>query len=335
MRRSTLLVFLLLGLATPGFSQRQPNAPTPGSVATTDVRVQVVYTNDHPVDVQVRVELVATISDLQVLQAFTDGNGQCLLPRVPPGTYRIRVSGMGVQETVGQSFTITRAQGAAFQYIRVEPDKDKTDQPTSTEAMISAVDLNVPSKAKKEYAKGGQAAKKRDWEEAQTRFEKAISLYPQYVAAHNDLGVVFMNTGQRDKGRQMFEQAIALNDNYPRAHRNLGILLFQERKYGEAGTNLEKALAGDPLDAQALTVLAQVQLLLQKPLEAVATAIRVHALPHQQFVACHLIAARAYELLNKETDAMAEYTIFLKESPQNPNAPKVRAALDALKARTH
>jgi tetratricopeptide (TPR) repeat protein len=201
--------------------------------------------------------------------------------------------------------------------------------------MVTAADLNVPGKARKEYEKGGEAMEEGKWEEARVRFEKAISLYPQYAAAHNDLGVVYMNTGHREQGRAMFEEAIRISDRYARAHRNLGILLFHEKKYAESEASFQKSLATDPLDAQALTMLAQVQLMLQKPLEAAATATRVHDLPHEQFAACHLIAARAYELLNKETDAMAEYTIFLKESPQNPNAPKVRAALDALKARTH
>jgi tetratricopeptide (TPR) repeat protein len=332
MRRSTLLLFLLLlGWAVPGFSQ------APGSTigAGADVRVQVTFTDDRPASFHLKVELVTSGSEVQLKTTFTDDNGTCEFGGVRPGNYRVRVSGIGVKETTGRVFTISRGQGAHFEHIQVERVGEDAVTQSSTQAMVTAADLNVPGKARKEYEKGGEAMEEGKWEEARVRFEKAISLYPQYAAAHNDLGVVYMNTGHREQGRAMFEEAIRISDRYARAHRNLGILLFHEKKYAESEASFQKSLATDPLDAQALTMLAQVQLMLQKPLEAAATATRVHDLPHEQFAACHLIAARAYELLNKETDAMAEYTIFLKESPQNPNAPKVRAALDALKARTH
>ncbi len=331
MRRPTILLLLLLGLAASSFAQQRPGMQGPSGA---DVRVQVTFTDDHPVNIQLKVELTSS-SEIQVNTTFTDDNGLAVFPGVQPGNYRIRVTGMGVREAVGRVFNISRGQGAYFEYIRVERDGENAVTQTSSEAMIPAADLNVPSKARKEYEKGGQAMEAKNWEEARARFERAISLYPQYAAANNDLGVVFMNTGQPDRGREAFEKAIALNTHYARAHRNLGLLFFQEKKYVEAGASFEKALATEPMDAQSLTMLAQVQLLLHKPDEAAATARRAHEVPHEQFVVCHLIAARAYELLNKETDAMAEYTIFLRESPQNPSAPKVQAALDALRARTH
>ncbi|HSA93036.1 MAG TPA: tetratricopeptide repeat protein [Terriglobales bacterium] len=331
MRRSILLLFLLsLGLAAQASAQARQFGTTGASV-----RVQVTFTDDRPASARLKVELVTSGSEVQLNTAFTDDNGVCEFGGVRPGTYRVRVSGIGIRETVGRVFSISRGQATHFEYLPVERVGENEVTQTSTTATVAAADLNVPGKARKEYEKGGEAMEKGNWEGARVRFEEAIRLYPQYAAAHNDLGVVYMNTGQTEKGREMFETAVRLNDRYARAYRNLGILHFHEKSYPMAETSLQKALAGDPLDVQTLTMLAQVQLLLHKPLEAATTATRVHDLPHEQFVACHLIAARAYELLNKETDAMAEYTIFLKESPQNPNAPKVRAALDALKARTH
>ncbi|HXE92123.1 MAG TPA: tetratricopeptide repeat protein [Terriglobales bacterium] len=309
---------------------------TPSVEGTTFARVmvRVTYSDDRPAKMQLRVQLL-TGSEQYTTEAFTDDQGQVEFSGVQPGTYRIRVSGMGIQETTTGAFTISRSQNSHTEFVRVERAKNADGSlAVPEEAMVSAADLNVPGKARKEYEKGGKAMEEGKWGEARARFEKAISLYPQYAAAHNDLGVVYMNTGERERGRAMFEKAIAINGRYARAHRNLGLLLFQEKRYAEAGTSFDKALATEPLDAQTLTMLAQVQLLLHKPEAAAATATKVHAVPHEQFAACHLIAARAYEAMNKETDAMAEYTIFLRESPNNPNAPRVQAALDALKART-
>ena len=106
MRRSTLVLFLLLVLAARGFSQRSGATGSGGA----DVRVQVTFTDDHPANLQLKVELVTSSSEIQLNTAFTDDNGLCTFSGVQPGNYRVRVSGIGVRDAVGRVFSISRGQ---------------------------------------------------------------------------------------------------------------------------------------------------------------------------------------------------------------------------------
>jgi len=92
-------------------------------------------------------------------------------------------------------------------------------------------------------------------------------------------------------------------------------------------------LAIDPANPEALLVLASAQLAAGKREEALANARRVHALPHERYTSCHLLAARILELGGRGLEAAREYELFLQESPQSPHADQARKALVALRAK--
>ena len=84
-----------------------------------------------------------------------------------------------------------------------------------------------------------------------------------------------------------------------------------------------------------LTLLAQAELLDNQPQQALANAQRVHALPdHRQFSSAHIIAGTALQKLDRPKEAVQEYELFLKESPDAPAAAQVRAAVTVLKSKT-
>lgn len=326
-------IFLFLSaMLQPSLAQFRDNS------VQVELRVRVVYdTNDRAVAHQVRVQLLNPSGSVLAENIATDpGQVELMFSNKFPHNYRLRVDGEGIVPTMTEVFNIPAFSQQHQEVVRVQakPSGPENAENSSTQ-MVAAAELNVPDKARKEYLKGAQAFEKRDWEEARARFKKATELYAKYATAYNDLGVVYMNTGQAQKAQESFGKAIEADDHYARAYVNLAMALYTDRKPAEAEPLLQKALAFNPLDAQALTLLAQIQLQGGRAEEALATARRVHGVPHDQHTVAHLIAARACQSLHKETDAMAEYAIFLKESPQSPSAPRVRAVLDALKARTH
>ncbi len=331
--RLTCIFLFLVAMLQPSLAQMSREGG-----AQVELRVNVVYDiNDRPVASQVRVQLLVPSGSVLGEQIVTDlGQVEFLFVNQFPHNYRLRVDGEGIVPMTTEVFAIPSHNQAHWETVRVHAKRSGPDNAeNSSTQMVAAAELNVPNNARKEYEKGTQALEKRDWEEAGGRFKKATELYPKYAAAYNNLGVVYMNTRQAQKAQESFGKAIESDDHYARAYVNLAMALYVDRKPVEAEPLLQKARALNPLDAQALTLLAQIELQGGRAEEALGTARRVHAVPHDQYTVAHLIAARACELLHKETDAMAEYTIFLKESPQDPYAPKARATLDALKARTH
>ncbi len=324
---STVTLFLLFCLV-PASSQ----APSRGPVSLptlTEVRVHVSYTDDRPAKMNLRVQLL-TSSELFLAEGFTDDLGIVTF-RANPGNYRLRIIGADIEETTSPVFSIFRGDPQHSEFVRVAPKASASaTSPAGSLGLVAAVDLNVPGKARKEYEKGGSAMEAGNLDEARKRLEAAVRIFPLYAAAHNDLGVVYMRTGDRQKGREAFARAIATNDRFARAHRNLAYMEIEERRYNESISLLEKVLISDPLDAETLALLAQVYLLNGRIDEALASARKVHSVPHEGQAVAHYIAARALEARNLGDEAAAEYRTFLKEAPNSASAPKARAALEKL-----
>ena len=119
-----------------------------------------------------------------------------------------------------------------------------------------------------------------------------------------------MNTGKPARGREAFETALRLDEHLSSAALNLARFAYTEKKYAESESLLNKALAGDPRNAEALVLLANVQLTMGKPAEAVASARKVHSIPHEKFAVAHYIAGRALEAMHQASEAAVEYKLY-------------------------
>jgi Tfp pilus assembly protein PilF len=203
----------------------------------------------------------------------------------------------------------------------------------STEALVSTLDLNVPSAAKKEFQRGADAMQSGDNTTAQAHLERAIALYPQYALAYNHLGVIYMQTGRPEKGREAFEKAVALNDRYPSALVNLAKLRLQDRKPVDAEGLLQKAVTADPTNPEALALLCDAEIIDRKFDEAFGNAGRLHALPHKQFAVIHYLVAEALATAKRPNEAIAQYGLFLQEAPPTSKAAdQARKEIARLKA---
>ncbi len=123
-------------------------------------------------------------------------------------------------------------------------------------AFVSISDLSVPARARKEFEKAKQSLAQRNWTQARDRLNKAISFYPAYAGAYNDLGVTYAHLGDVDQERRALEKAIALDDHFALAHLNFGRMDIAEGRLPEAETALKKAAILAPQNPGALIVLS-------------------------------------------------------------------------------
>lgn len=325
--RGIAIALLLWMTMVPAWPQIAVSPPT-------ELSVRVMFTDGRPAPGQVRVQLL-TASELYVAESFTDEMGSVRFS-VRAGSYRLRLTSVQIDDTVTPVFNIGPRDPSHTEWVSVRPLPPKEgSQPGSPSGLVSLTQMNVPDKARKEYEKAGKAMQASNWGKARLQLEKAIAHFPQFAAAWNDLGVVHMNTGNREPARTAFEKAIEFDLNYARAHRNLALLAFSDGKINEASALLERALTSDPLDPQALTLMAQLQLLAGKTEDALANARKVHSVPHEGQAVAHFIAARALEARNLNDEAASEYRMFLQEAPNSASAPKARAALEKLTAKVN
>lgn len=328
-RRRVLLVCLVFGLLLPSFAQRRGGSTTtlPSSPARTlDVNIRVSYPNDHPADKGIEVTLVAAQGGI-VQQSFTDDMGAVTFHGVPPGQYRIRLAGIDVETTEAGNFELTKFESSHYEYVHVTPKADKS-QAAGAAGMVSAAELNIPEKAKKEFDRGLESMQKSDDKKALEHFEKATSIYPQYSQAYNNIGVIEVKAGQTAEARQAFETAVSLNPKSASSYLNLARMSMTEQKYPEADQFISKALTAEPNRVDAVALAAQTKLMLGDSDAAYAYARKVHSMgDHKNYAVVHLICARVLQQRNEPAQALTEYKQFLEESPNSPSAPQVRDAI--------
>jgi tetratricopeptide (TPR) repeat protein len=324
-----VLLFLNAAFVLLNSADAQNRNPDLNVSRPSDVEVRLSFENDRPAPGQIRVQLL-TITGSTVAEQYTRDQAQVSFHNVSPGNYRLRASGIDIEDA---EVTITvEPRLTRFEYLQVKPRKS-ADQQTSTMGSISSAELNIPDKARKEFDKGVSSMTKSDIDEARKHFSKAAEIYPQYAAAFNNLGVLAMKSGDSEAGKGFFETAVKADSSNANAYLNLARCLIMQDKIQEAEQMLVKASSLNPNDAESLTLLAKAQLMTGELDMAIVNAHKVHSLEHQRFAIAHLVAASAYEKKNQMDEAIAEYKLFLKESPDSPKAANVRAALQTLENR--
>lgn len=110
-----------------------------------------------------------------------------------------------------------------------------------------AVDLRAQAE---NYRQQGYVAQERgDVQTAITFYKKAVSLVPDYAAAHNDLGVLYESMGELDRAEESYLKAVSLDEYYLASYSNLAYLYEKQGKLKKAAYYWRKRVElGDPDD---------------------------------------------------------------------------------------
>jgi Ca-activated chloride channel homolog len=197
---------------------------------------------------------------------------------------------------------------------------------------VSKLDLKAPRKAQEEYEKGYQQLMRKDFQGAIDLLARATTIYPSFVAAHNALGIAYLNLGRIQQARDEFARAITLDDHLPNSYLNLGCAQLELQQYPEAVESLKKASSIAPLDLQVLTALTYAEYKNRDYPAVIATTRHVHGRKHQDAAVVHLFAAGAWGAQDNLNEAQGEMETLLSEDPKSPLSGQFRQILDQIKA---
>jgi len=197
-------------------------------------------------------------------------------------------------------------------------------------AFVSASDLAVPNRARKEFEKATELVRRQELQEAIKKLNNAIHLYPQYAVAYNNLAVIYGQLGDRVHENEALKKAISINPNFALGYVNLGRMEMKANNYSAAEPFLAKAAELNPADVNALVLLSYSEFMDKSFDAAIANSRKAHAL-QQSHAFAHRVAARAFEQEKRGADAIAELETFLKEEPSGPRAAAVRQEIDVVK----
>jgi tetratricopeptide (TPR) repeat protein len=266
-----------------------------------------------------------------VAQATTNDGCEVDFFNVPRGNYHLHVSGGNFANADSDSINLTSYGPEVFEVQVRRPNEPDRNYGAPGNAFVSTSDLGIPSRARKEVDKANELVGKQNWPQAIQKLNKAISIYPAYAMAYNNLGVIYSRLGDVAREREALEKAISLNDHFALAYTNLGRMNLVAGDFKEAQSALDKASTFDPNDPMTLILLAYAEFKQRRFDEAIATTRKAHAMgkPH---AFAHRVAARAFEQQEQGASAIAELELFLKETPAGPGADSAREELAAVKA---
>jgi superkiller protein 3 len=184
---------------------------------------------------ELRFEL--TRDDGRVELLFTDTKGMFQLTGglTAEGDYIIRIEGDGrTFETTVTRFRIVRS----ISYIPVFLNPLKGEIPARE--VVDVADAKAPDDAKAAYTAAMQAVSEGQAEAAISEFNRALNLYPQYLRALNDLGVLYLKLNRLDEAAATFNRAIALNKRFYHPRLNLGVVYNRQGRFSEAVGLLEQ-----------------------------------------------------------------------------------------------
>ena len=297
-----------------------------------DVRVNFV--NDRPAGNLLHVQLLSS-GGTPVAEQQTGNNPRIEFNMLAPGTYRLRVTGPGIEDTTTDSFTISPGELSHQEVVRVKA-KSTASGAAPPGAPISADELNLPKKALQEYDKGNRALAREHFEEGRKHLEKAIGIAPQFARAHHNLGVACAHLNDVECARRGYQESIKLNPRLAPAYINLARVEFGVHNFPEVQSLLRKYVVLSPQDPQAFTMLSEAELLMLDFADALSDARKVYSLPgHENFAVAHYVAACALEAQQHLPEAAAEYQAFLNAQPNSPEAAMARAALERLRSPSH
>lgn len=196
---------------------------------------------------------------------------------------------------------------------------------------VSKLDLAAPKNARKEYEKGYLHLIRKELPAAIDHLARATLIYPNYVAAHDALGIAYLNLGQSQQAHDEFARAIALDDHLPGSYLNLGCAQMRLQRYPDAEETLQKASSMVPLDLVLLTALTYAEFMNRDYSAVIASARRVHHRKHENVAIVHLFAAGAWEAQSHLSEAQDELETLLSEDPKAPLVAQFRKLLDRVK----
>ena len=276
---------------------------------------------------QIPVELMNDVNSV-IRRTKTDGSGRFFFPNLSTGRFTVKVLPLGTnleEQTQDVELTGVGALGrpiSDFQQIEFHLRARKSG-PNAVNGVVFAQD--VPNEAKKLYEKAVSDIDQKRLEEGIKELENALSIFPTYYVALEKLGTLYLNQQQYEKSRDVFNKAVAVNSRSFNGWYGLCYANYVLKNSDSAVEAAQKAVALNPTSVEAGLFLG-ISLRQAKKYEEAEKALKqVNKLTDGKSADAHWHLALLYaHNLKRFNDAANELELYLKFTPDSPDAEKLR-----------
>jgi Flp pilus assembly protein TadD len=327
----------LIWFGVPSVHAQGGGVDSTGTGGVHTIRGRIYFPSGRRSDNRVMVKLESYNSG--ELKVMSDSNGSFAFRGLNPGSYTVVVDGGDDYESVRESVYVDTDGNPSVAGVRLPPvprlyTVDISLRPKRSSStkpgVLNAALANVPAAARDLYQKALIDSQTGDIKKAVEELSSALSLYPEFSLALNELGVQYLRLGAPDKAAQVLSRAIKLaaQDFQPRL--NYGIALLNLRRFNEAETQLRTAIGFNDSIPTAHMYLGIVLAILRKLEEgekelktAIASRSSEVALAHR-YLGGVFLEKHQYQL------AAAELETYLKLAPNAADAEWLRLKIKEL-----
>ena len=316
MQRIRLIGLLILWFALCGTAQAQDVEPRFKSADTHNavIRGRVTLPSGFGAEGYARITLRNQQSTLSTL--YTNNSGEFQIRNLSEGIYYVQAElSQSNFEPVVRRVELGRGLMVDLT-LELREKKDVT--PTRQGKVVSAAELRqaVPSAAKKQYALGLKFVSKGNFQQAANHFQEALSIYPEYLAARNDLGAQYLKLKRIDEAEKHFEIVLTADPKNFNAKFNMGLVQVERRNYHQAITLLNEAVAIDSTRPLARLWIGIAKLELGDLETAEAELTRSLIMGGEECVAAHYHLARIFVNRGDFTEAARSVRSYLQRAPR-------------------
>lgn len=184
--------------------------------------------------------------------------------------------------------------------------------------IVSAAELKqaVPPAAKKQYELGLKFVNKGDFQQAADRFQEALTIYPEYLAARNDLGAQFLKLKRIDEAEKNFQMVLSNDPKNFNAKFNMGLVAIERHQYPEAIALLNEAVAIDSSRPVARLWIGIAKLEMGDLNTAESELTRSLIMGGDECVAAHYHLARIYLSRGDLAEATRSVNAYIQQAPR-------------------
>ena len=291
------------------------------------VRGRVVMPGGRFVSQSIKVTLL-TVNGPQGL-AFTDSQGWFEFLDLLPGNYEVQAETNGTDyQVVSQNVQVFR--GAPSIITIALGELNPTSRRSASPSISVGELVDVPKSARKEFDLASKAAQENKAEQAIAHLRKAISIYPGFVMARNDLGVQLLAQGKLEEAAEELHRAILLDEKAFNPKLNLGIVLVQEQQFAEAAAVLEQAISLNPESAAGRLYSGEAQLAIGNLDNAEKDLKASYSLGGSSYSLALFYLGQLYMNKGNRELALRSFEIYLREVPNAANGDQVRKLIAML-----
>jgi tetratricopeptide (TPR) repeat protein len=263
---------------------------------------------------------------------FTDYQGQFNFGEVSSGNYTLEVDGDRQLFTpVSQSVQVYKGSPTVVNIsLKYKPGAARARGGGSV-VSVAELDKSIPEKARKEFRRGSEAAQANKNAEAIEHFRKAVEIYPDFMMAHNDLGLQLIVAARLDEAAEQLRVAIKLDPKAFNPQLNLGIVLVRQQQFSEAAGVLANAINLNPQSPAARLYAGQAYGALGDSDRAERQLQSAFDLGGADYAVALFYLGNLYLNRGERAKALKSFEAYLAAAPNAANAGDVRRLVGALR----